>query len=53
MTALRLLLVLLATIPVAACDLAGDILEAGIVIGVLMVVAVIGLIGFVIAKLRS
>jgi hypothetical protein len=50
---LRLLLVMLATLPLTACELAGDIFEAGVWIGVLMIVAVIAMVGFVIAKIKS
>ena len=53
MTWLRLLLVLVATLSLTACEVIGDIFQAGMAVGVIMVVAVIALIGFVIAKVRS
>ena len=53
MTWLRLLLVLVATISLAGCEVVGDIFQAGMAVGVIMVVAVIALIGFLIAKIRS
>jgi hypothetical protein len=49
----RVLLVLLAALPLAGCEAIGDIFQAGMAIGVIMVVAVIALIGFVVAKIRS
>ena len=53
MTWLRLLLVLVATLSLTACEAIGDIFQAGMAVGVIMVVAVIALIGFLIAKVRS
>ena len=50
---LRLLLVLVATLALPACEAIGDIFQAGIAVGVIMVVAVIALIGFLIAKIRT
>ena len=50
---LRVLLVLLATLPLTACELAGDIFKAGFAVGLFAVVAVIALIAFVIAKIKS
>jgi hypothetical protein len=50
---LRLLVVLLAALPLAACELAGDIFQAGMAVGIIMLVAVIALIAFVVAKIRS
>ena len=50
---LRLLLVMLATLPLTACELAGDIFQAGVWVGVIMIVAVVAVIGFIIAKLRT
>jgi hypothetical protein len=50
---LRLLLVMLAMLPLTACELAGDIFQAGVWVGVIMIVAVVAVIGFVIAKIRS
>lgn len=53
MTLVRLTLVVLATLMLAACELVGDIFQAGMAVGVIMVVAVIALIGFAIAKMRT
>lgn len=53
MTWLRLLLVLVATLSLAACELVGDIFQAGMAVGVIMVIAVIALIGFIVVKVRS
>ena len=50
---LRLVLVLLATVSLAGCEAIGDIFQAGMAVGVFMVVIVIALIGFAVAKLRS
>ena len=50
---LRVLLVLLAALPLAGCEAIGDIFQAGMAVGVIMVIAVIALIGFVVAKIRS
>jgi hypothetical protein len=50
---LRLLVVLLATLSLTACEAIGDIFQAGMAVGVIMIVAVIALIGFVVAKIRS
>jgi hypothetical protein len=53
MTWLRLLLVLVATLSLGACELVGDVFQAGMAVGVIMIVGVIALIGFLIAKIRS
>ena len=53
MTWLRLLLVLVTTISLTACEVVGDIFQAGMAVGVIKVVGVIALIGFLIAKIRS
>jgi hypothetical protein len=50
---LRLLLITLLTLPLAACELVGDIFQAGMAVGVLMIVIVIAIIGFLVAKIRS
>ena len=49
---LRLLVVLLATVPLAACETIGNIFQAGVWVGVIMVVLVLALVGFLAAKLR-
>ena len=53
MTRLWLLLALAATFLLSACQVVGDIFQAGMAVGVFMVVAVIALIGFLIVKARS
>jgi hypothetical protein len=50
---LRLLLVLLATVTLAGCEAIGDIFQAGMAVGIIAVLIVIALVGFVVAKLRS
>ena len=50
---LRVLLVLLVAIPLAGCEAIGDIFQAGMAVGVIMVIAVIALIGIVVAKIKS
>ena len=50
---LRLLVVFLATLPLAGCEAIGDIFQAGMAVGVFLVVAVIALVAFVVAKLRN
>jgi hypothetical protein len=50
---LRVLLVLLAVLPLAGCEAIGDIFQAGMAVGVIMVIVVIALIGIVVAKIRS
>ena len=53
MTWLRLLLVVLLTLPLAACELVGDIFQAGMAVGVLMIVFVIAIVAFLVSKIRS
>ena len=53
MTWLRLLLVTLLTLPLAACELAGDIFQAGMAVGLLMIVFVVAIVAFLVAKIRS
>jgi hypothetical protein len=50
---LRLLLVMILALPLAACEVVGDIFQAGMAVGVLMIVVVIAIIGFLVAKIRS
>ncbi len=52
MSWLRLLLVILATVTLAGCETIGNIFQAGMVVGVIGVLIVIALIGFVVAKIR-
>ena len=53
MTWLRLLVLLLVVLPLAGCEAIGDIFQAGMAVGVIIVIAVIALIGIVVAKIRS
>ena len=53
MTWLRLLLVLIAALSLTACEAIGNIFQAGMAVGVIMVIGAIALIGFLIAKIRS
>ena len=50
---LQLLLLAVLSTTVAACELAGDIFEAGAWIGAIVVVLIIAIIGFVVAKIRG
>lgn len=52
-TFVRLLVVLTLALSVSACEAIGTIFEAGIWVGVIMVVIVMALVGFVVSKLRS
>jgi uncharacterized membrane protein YkvI len=47
-----LLLVLLST-TFAACELAGDIFEAGAWVGAIVVILIIAILGVVVAKIRG
>ena len=50
---LRVLLVLVVALPLTACEAIGDIFQAGMAVGIFLVVAVIAVIAFVIAKIKS
>ena len=50
---LPLALLVMASMASAGCELVGDIFKAGVWVGVLMVVVVIGLLGFLAAKVRG
>lgn len=50
---LMLTLLVLASTTLAGCELIGDIFKAGVGVGVLMVVVVLALIGFVATKVRG
>jgi hypothetical protein len=49
----KLILLLLLTSFVSACEAIGTIFEAGVWVGVIMVVAVIALVAFIATKVRS
>ena len=51
MRTLLLILVLLSTLTMGGCQLIGDIFQAGIAVGVIMVVLIVALIAFVGRKL--
>jgi hypothetical protein len=53
MTWLRLLLLMLVALPLAGCELVGDIFQAGMAVGVIMILAVIGVIAFVVFKIKN
>ena len=53
MAGLKLLLLLLMAVATAGCELAGDIFEAGIWVGAIMIALVVGVIAFVVGKIRS
>jgi heme/copper-type cytochrome/quinol oxidase subunit 2 len=48
----RLLLIVLASLTAAGCELIVDIFQAGLVVGVILVLLVLGLIGFVVSRFR-
>ena len=52
MRSLLLLLMLLSTFTMAGCDMIGDIFQAGVAVGVIMVVLIVAGIAFVVRKLR-
>jgi hypothetical protein len=47
------LLVLLSTLTLGGCEIAGDIFKAGFWVGIVAVVLVVAGIGFVFAKMRG
>jgi hypothetical protein len=49
----QLVLLVLVTLTFTGCELAGDIFEAGAWVGAIAVIAVLGVIGFVVAKIRG
>jgi hypothetical protein len=49
----RILLVMLLALATAGCELAGDIFEAGIWVGVIMVVLAIALVLWLVGKVRG
>ena len=53
MRGLRLAVPVLATIPLAGCELAGDIFKAGMWVGVIAVVLVIALVGVISTRIRG
>lgn len=53
MTWLRLLVVLVAALSLTACEAIGDIFQAGMAVGVIIVIGALALVSFLIVKLRS
>ena len=52
MRSLWLVLLLLATLTLSGCEAIVDIFQAGFVVGVIAVVAILALVGFLVAKMR-
>jgi hypothetical protein len=52
-TSLRLIFVLLAALALPGCEIIGDIFQAGMAVGILLVIAVVALMIFLIGKVRS
>ena len=50
---IKALLLVLLSMTVAGCELAGDIFEAGAWIGAIVVVLIIAIVGVVVAKIRG
>ena len=53
MRGLRVAVPVLAAIPLAGCELAGDIFKAGMWVGILAVVLVIALVGAIATRIRG
>lgn len=53
MNALKLLLVMLLAIVTAGCELAGDIFQAGLWVGVILVVLAVGVVLWLVGKVRG
>ena len=53
MRGLRFAVPVVATIPLTGCELAGDIFQAGMWVGVIAVVLVIAAVGAIATKLRG
>jgi len=50
---LWLTLLMLATIPLAGCELVGDIFQAGMWVGAIFIVLIIAAVAFIAAKIRG
>jgi hypothetical protein len=48
----RILVLVLLAMTLAGCEVIGDIFQAGFAVGIIAVVAVLAVIGFIVAKLR-
>ncbi len=53
MRGLRVAIPVLATIPLAGCELVGDIFKAGMWVGVIAVLLVIAIVGAIAMRIRS
>ena len=49
---LRLFFVLVAGIALAGCELAGDIFQAGMAVGIFLIIGAIALVVFLVSKVR-
>ena len=49
---IRILLIVLLAVSTAACELIANIFQAGVWVGVILVVLVLALIGFAVSKMR-
>jgi uncharacterized membrane protein YkvI len=47
------ILLMLATIPLAGCELVGDIFQAGMWVGAIFIVLIIAAVAFIAAKIRG
>ena len=47
---LQLLLALAASLALAGCELIGDIFQAGVWVGVILVVAVLAVVGYIVSR---
>jgi hypothetical protein len=50
---LWLILLVIASIPLAGCELAGNIFQAGMWVGAIFIVLIIAVVGFIAAKIRG
>jgi hypothetical protein len=53
MQVLLLVIMLLSTLALGGCEVIGDIFQAGMWVGVIGVVLVLAVVGFLVAKLRG
>jgi hypothetical protein len=52
MRTLLLALVLMSTVLLGGCEVIGEIFRAGVWVGVIMVVLILAIVGFVVSRLR-
>ena len=53
MTWVQLFVLVLVAMTTAGCELAGDIFQAGMWVGAIMIVAVVAVVAFIAAKIRG